>query len=90
MLERPTSKAKRTRERALHRIASRLYRQRVRDGEFILPVPVNAMVLDWMIEKAQWISEADAAEGDRGRLGLLVGDGLKLSAKNAARKSDQE
>ena len=86
------TKPKRTRARNrdlnLHRIASRLYRQRQRDGDFVLHVPVNREVLGWLIEKACWVSEADAATGDRVRLGLLVGEGLALSARTKRRPED--
>lgn len=77
----------RARDNTLHAIASKRYRQRQRDGDFVVPVPLNAMVIDWLIDKAGFISEADAESGDRVRLGQLIGDGLKPSAARA-RKPD--
>jgi hypothetical protein len=77
------------RDKDQRRRASRLWRQRQRDGEIVLRVPINRAVLDWLVERAHWISEQDAAEGDRIRLGLLVGAGLVLSAKAGKHRPDE-
>jgi hypothetical protein len=76
------SKPKRKRTRKRKRKTSRwaLHRQRLRAGVIVLPVPVNGMVLAWLVSRAHWISAQAADAGDRQVLGQLVADGLSLSA----------
>ena len=59
------------------------YRRRQRAHVIVLRVPIDDVVLDWLVREARWISKEAADAADRQVLGQLIADGLKLSAAKA-------
>jgi hypothetical protein len=78
MLDRPPPKARRSstatslpiagkdgipeRKRDRKRLAMRRYRAREREGKIVVPIEVDAAIIDLLVIKTEWLRDRDAAD----------------------------
>jgi hypothetical protein len=51
----------------------RLYRERLRAGRCVVRLEVDDQILDFIVRKARWLTEAEAQDAARIGLGIIKG-----------------